>query len=46
MKPEPDSAYALFLKQFPLLAGSPSLAVSPIQGGTAFCFIKTSVHGQ
>ena len=45
MKPEPDSANRLFLKQFPLLAGSPSLAVMHMRV-TAFCFTKTPVHGQ
>ncbi|MDF2454616.1 MAG: hypothetical protein K0R51_609 [Cytophagaceae bacterium] len=49
MKPEPDSANRLFLKQIPLLAGSPSLAVphpDSYRDGAAFCFTKTPVHGQ
>lgn len=48
MKPEPDSANRLFLKQSLLLAGSPSLAVSFLtsKNDAAFCFTKTSVHGQ
>jgi hypothetical protein len=45
MKPEPDSANRLFLKQSLLLAGSPSLAVTHMRV-TAFCFTKTFVHGQ
>lgn len=45
MKPEPDSVHRLLLKQLPLLAGSPSLAVPPC-GEAAFCFTKTPVHGQ
>lgn len=49
MKPEPDSVNRLLLKQFPLLTGSLSLAVThpdSYRDVTAFCFTKTPVHGQ
>jgi hypothetical protein len=45
MKTEPDSKKPFFTKQFPLLSGSPSLAVTR-KRVAAFCFTKRSVHGQ